>query len=406
MLSNIERLELRRKRMEESPAILRGGFRPFFLGAASSAFAGLAVWLAFLFALVPADFVADPLAWHRHEMLFGFVGAAIAGFALTAVPNWTGRLPIAGKPLAALFGLWLSGRLLPLYLSAESVLPAILDGGFYILLAAVLGREILQSRNRNLPIVIIIAFFGIAAFTDRLVIAEIVRASTIGWQGGLALATALIALIGGRIVPSFTRNWLAGLGMRESLPIQPNRFDHSVVVLTVVGLIAWIGPTNSAVTGVLLLGAGIANLVRLVRWRGWRCVSNPLLLVLHLGYLWLAIGVMMLGLSHWAIIPEQAAVHALSVGAMATMILAVMSRASLGHTGRPLVANRLITMAFVSITIAAAARVMASLAVGDPQIMLALAGLGWLVAFALFLVVFTPILCSPRADASPNRLTS
>ena len=406
MLSNIERLELRRKRMEESPAILRGGFRPFFLGAASSAFAGLAVWLAFLFALVPADFVADPLAWHRHEMLFGFVGAAIAGFALTAVPNWTGRLPIAGKPLAALFGLWLSGRLLPLYLSAESVLPAILDGGFYILLAAVLGREILQSRNRNLPIVIIIAFFGIAAFTDRLVIAEIVRASTIGWQGGLALATALIALIGGRIVPSFTRNWLAGLGMRESLPIQPNRFDHSVVVLTVVGLIAWIGPTNSAVTGVLLLGAGIANLVRLVRWRGWRCVSNPLLLVLHLGYLWLAIGVMMLGLSQWAIIPQQAAVHALSVGAMATMILAVMSRASLGHTGRPLVANRLITMAFVSITIAAAARVMASLAVGDPQIMLALAGLGWLVAFALFLVVFTPILCSPRADASPNRLTS
>jgi len=406
MLSNIERLELRRKRMEKSPAILRGGFRPFFLGAAGSAFTGLAVWLAFLFALVPADFVADPLAWHRHEMVFGFVGAAIAGFALTAVPNWTGRLPIAGKPLAALFGLWLSGRLLPLYLSAESVLPAILDGGFYILLAAVLGREILQSRNRNLPIVIIIAIFGIAAFTDRLVIAEIVRASTIGWQGGLALATALIALIGGRIVPSFTRNWLAGLGMRESLPIQPNRFDHSVVVLTVVGLIAWIGPTNSAVTGVLLLGAGIANLVRLVRWRGWRCVSNPLLLVLHLGYLWLAIGVMMLGLSHWAIIPEQAAVHALSVGAMATMILAVMSRASLGHTGRPLVANRLITMAFVSITIAAAARVMASLAVGDPQIMLALAGLGWLVAFALFLVVFTPILCSPRADASPNRLTS
>lgn len=406
MLSNIERLELRRKRMEESPAILRGGFRPFFLGAASSAFAGLAVWLAFLFALVPADFVADPLAWHRHEMLFGFVGAAIAGFALTAVPNWTGRLPIAGKPLAALFGLWLSGRLLPLYLSAVSVLPAILDGGFYILLAAVLGREILQSRNRNLPIVIVIAIFGIAAFTDRLIIAEIVRASTIGWQGGLALATALIALIGGRIVPSFTRNWLAGLGMRESLPIQPNRFDHSVVVLTVVGLIAWIGLPNSAVTGVLLLGAGIANLVRLVRWRGWRCVSTPLLLVLHLGYLWLAIGVMMLGLSQWAIIPQQAAVHALSVGAMATMILAVMSRASLGHTGRPLVANRSITIAFVSITIAAAARVMASLAVGDPQIMLALAGLGWLGAFALFLVVFAPILCSPRADASPNRLTS
>lgn len=399
MLTNAERLDLRRKRLAASPPILRGGFRPFFLGAGVWAIVSLALWLTVLLGWLPGDFAGDPLAWHRHEMLFGFVGAAIAGFVLTAVPNWTGRLPIAGLGLAALFSGWMLGRLLPLLVPAGSWLPAAADGGFYLVLAALLGREIVQSRNRNLPVVAAIGLFGMAATIDRLEIAGLLAQQGWGWRGGVALALMLIALIGGRIVPSFTRNWLSARGGREPLPSQADRFDLLVLWLTGASLCSWLALSGSAIAGGLLLLAGIGNGLRLARWQGWRCATNPLLLVLHVGYLWLATGLALLGLAQFGMVPQTAAIHAVSAGAMGTMILAVMSRASLGHTGRPLVARPGTIAAFVLVTVAAIVRVLAALPLGEASMMLAVAGISWLGAFALFLVTYVPVLCGPRIDS-------
>lgn len=402
MTTNTERLERRKKRMAESPPILRGGFRIFFLASALWAILALAGWLTFLFTSVFAGLVVDPLAWHRHEMLFGFVGAAIAGFSLTAVPNWTGRLPIAGGPLAGLFFLWLAGRITPLVCSDLGMWTAIIDGGFYLVLAAFLGREILQSKNRNLPIVAIISLFGLAALFDRLEISGHIEWQGLAWRCGFALVILLITIVGGRIIPSFTRNWLVGQGVKHSLPTQPGRFDKATVLLGLLALGTWIAVPDTTVTSILLLIAGFGHLVRLARWRGWRCGRDVLVLILHIGYAWVGAGLVLLGLSQSGAIPQTTGVHALSAGAMATMILAVMARASLGHTARVLTAGRVLTASFFLITLAAIVRVMASLNVGDQQSSIMLAGMGWFGAFSLFLVKFVPILCSPRADELPR----
>lgn len=329
--------------------MLQGGFRPFFLAAAAWAIAALALWLGTLSALIPAALPGGGLAWHRHEMIFGFSGSAVAGFALTAVPNWTGRLPIAGAPLAALFMLWLAGRLLPLSLATDSVTVIVVDGGFYVLLAAILGREIARAHNRNLPVAGIIALLGVADIADRLDMADLSELNGIGWRAGLILVALLIAVIGGRIVPSFTRNWLAARSASAALPQQPGRIDRAIVAFTVLGGMAWLAQPVGLVTAILLSAAGVMNAARLLRWQGWRCCSDPLLFILHVGYGWLAIGLLLLGCAGFGVVAQSAGIHALSAGAMGTMILAVMSRVSLGHTGRPLKAERRTVAAFSSL---------------------------------------------------------
>ena len=384
--------------MAESPAPLQGGFRLFFLAAAVWAIAALALWLGTLSALISTDLPGGGLAWHRHEMIFGFAGAAIAGFALTAVPNWTGRLPIAGVPLAALFLLWVAGRLLGLALSADSVVAVAIDGGFYILLAAILSLEIAHASSRNLPVVMVIALFGIADTADRVEMAGLLDLAGIGWRAGLILVALLIAVIGGRIVPSFTRNWLAARGASARLPQQPGRFDRAVIALSALAATAWLAEPVSLVTAILLSGAGLMNAARMLRWQGWRCFSDPLLLILHVGYGWLAIGLLLLGCAGLGLTLQSPGIHALSAGAMGTMILAVMSRASLGHTGRPLKAARLTVAAFWLVTLGSIGRVLAALGLGAGTQLLPLSGLAWMMAYFLFILVYLPILTRPRAE--------
>lgn len=358
----------------------------------------LAGWLTFLFAPVFSDLVPNPLAWHRHEMVFGFAGAAIAGFALTAVPNWTGRLPIAGAPLAALFAAWLAGRLLPVILPDRGVVLAIVDGGFYLALAGLLGREVVLSKNRNLPVIAIIASFGLADMLDRLEMSGLVEIRESGWRGGFALVVLLITVVGGRIIPSFTRNWLAAAGAKQPLPTQADNFDKAMLALGLMALVTWLAAPMTTVASLFLLLAGFGHMARLARWQGWRCARDSLVLILHVGYAWVAIGLVLLGLAQSGIIPQSAGVHALSIGAMATMVLAVMSRASLGHTGRALVAGHALRAAYLLITLAATVRVLAALGVGKDQMMLLIAGLAWFGAYGLFLVQYAPILGSPRVD--------
>jgi len=391
-------LALRRARMAAAPPFLRGGFRPFFFFGPAWAIIALALWLVAAAGGVTLPTALQPLAWHRHEMLFGFVGAIIAGFLLTAIPNWTGRLPIAGRPLAALVGLWAAGRLAVLFSAATGpVTAAILDAGFYLVLAGVAGREVLASKNRNLPVVGLVLLLGIANAADHAGAAGLLRDADIGIRAAISLVVMMISLIGGRIIPSFTRNWLMKQGSRHRLPGQPTRFDMAVLALTVAALLAWTVTPDRAPAGWLLAAAGCAQAARLARWGGLRSARDPLVLILHVGYLWVPIGLLLLGASIVGTsIPRSAAIHALTAGAMATMILAVMTRAILGHTGRELAASPQTAFLYVLVTLGAVLRVAAPLGILDYAAGLEIAATAWAGAFILFLAIYGPILFRPR----------
>ena len=393
-------LALRRERMEAAPPFLRGGFRPFFFLGALWAVVALAIWLAALFSFVSIPSSFGSVAWHRHEMIFGFVGAIITGFLLTAIPNWTGRLPIAGPPLAALVALWALGRMTVLFSSiATPAVAAILDTGFFVLVAAVAAREVLQSRNRNLPIVGLVLLFGIANLIDHLSAGGAIPDSELGWKVAIALVTLMISLIGGRIIPSFTRNWLAKRADGGTLPSQPDRFDLAVVALTAVAFVGWLTAPVGWVTPSLFALAACGHLVRLVRWKGWRTWRDPLVLILHVGYAWVPVGLALLAaVSLGSQMPQSAAVHALTAGAMATMILAVMTRATLGHTARDLRANALTVLSYLLVTLGALLRVAASLGWVEFRVGMEIAGGAWMGAFMLFLVGYGPMLFSRRID--------
>jgi uncharacterized protein involved in response to NO len=393
-------LALRRSRMAAAPAFLRGGFRPFFFGGAVWAIVALTLWLTALAGAITLPSALDPLVWHRHEMLFGFVGAVVAGFLLTAIPNWTGRLPIAGAPLASLFGLWALARLAVLF-SAEigQGAAAALDIGFYLVLAALAAREVLGAKNRNVPIVGLVLLFGIANALDHAAAAGVVADDGLGWRAGLALVVVMISLIGGRIIPSFTRNWLAKRGVKQGLPGQPGHFDLATVAVTAAALLAWVVLAERSEVGLLLVAAGLFQALRLARWSGLRTVADPLVFILHVGYAWVPVGLGLLGASILgAAVPRSAAIHALTAGAMATMILAVMTRATLGHTGRDLHASPATVALYILVTLGALLRVTAPLGLIDYTLGMEVSAVAWGGAFLVFLFAYGPILFSPRPE--------
>lgn len=390
-------LALRRRRMAATHPFLRGGFRPFFFAAATWAVIAIALWLAALGGRVALTSGFDPVAWHRHEMLFGFVGSAVAGFLLTAIPNWTGRLPIAGKPLLALFGMWVAARLAVLTSSILGLWPAaILDVGLFVSLALLAGREVIASKNRNVPVVGLVFAFGLADAADYAEAAGIITGG-FGWRGAITLVIIIISLIGGRIIPSFTRNWMVKRGVSTGLPTQPQSFDLLVIAATAIALLFWLVFPLNQLTGYILILAAAAQALRLFRWGGLRTLSDPLVLILHVGYAWVPTGLALLGLALAGVnIPPSAGVHALTAGAMTTMILAVMTRASLGHTGRDLRASPMTIVCYGCVTVGALLRVIASLGVGPYSSMLDIAGTFWGAALLLFVIVYRPILWGPR----------
>jgi len=390
-------LALRRRREASSYPFFRGGFRPFFFGGAAWAVIALALWICSFAGAVTLPSALEPLAWHRHEMLFGFVGAVISGFILTAVPNWTGRLPIAGWPLAGLFGLWTVARIALLFSGITGLwLAAALDVGFFFVLGFVAAREVLEANNRNLPVVGMIMLFGVTDAVDYLATSGVIPFSDLGWQLAIAIIVMLISVIGGRIIPSFTRNWMVKQGIKTGLPTQPGKFDRFVIGATAVALLAWLlGPAETPI-GFVLLAAAALQAARWMRWRGYRTFSDPLVLVLHVGYVWVPIGLGLLGLSLTGLVPQSAAIHALTAGAMATMILAVMTRASLGHTARELKANGATVVIYLLVTSGAVLRVTAALRLIDYNVGIEIAGLAWGAAFLLFLIAYAPVLWGPR----------
>lgn len=385
-------------RAHRGPAVFSVGLRPFFLFSALWAAIAAPLWLYAFLSGGPVG-----LSWHVHEMLFGYTGGIVVGFLLTAVPNWTGRLPVVGAPLALLFGLWLAGRaaMLAMALNADlasEVWPLIIDGLFLFAMAGMVWREVLAGKNwRNVPVAVMVTLFALAnaGFHLEAGAGGIANLST---RLGLAVVALLIAVIGGRVTPSFTRNWQTRRG--GPMPAVSGRLDVLTLAVTAAGLVAWsVAPTHPA-AGALLLASGGLNLVRLVRWRGDATMAEPLVWILHLGYLWLAAGLLFTGLSVAApgLVPPSVGVHALTAGAIGVMTLAIMTRASRGHTGRPLAAGRVEVLIYVLINAAALSRVTGGLlpTLYQPLLMVS-AGL-WSAAFLGFVVGYGPMLLSPRPD--------
>jgi len=387
-----------RYRRSGGPAFLSAGFRPFFLLAALWSALAVPIWLAVLEGHVTLPSVLAPGLWHAHEMVFGFAAAAVAGFLLTAIPNWTGRMPLQSAPLAALVALWLAGRLAMLLSDTVGAgWTAILDLAFPVVFLAVIAREIIAGRNwRNLPMLVALGLLFGGNMLTHLEMLSLAVTAALGIRLGIATLLLLIGLVGGRIIPSFTGNWLARLRRDLSPPKPFDRFDRVVMAVTLVTLVVWVGDPDSAVLSWLALPAGAAHLMRLARWRGAVVWREPLLLVLHVGYAWVGIGFLLLGTSVVLSMPTTAALHAFTAGAIGTMILAVMTRASLGHTGHTLVAGPLTVAIYALVTLAASLRVAAPLLIDDYMPVLAVAGLAWSAAFGLFVLGYAPVLLAPR----------
>jgi len=381
------------------------GFRPFFLGAAVLAVL-LIPWWAGAFAWgVPLGTAWPPVLWHGHEMLFGFVGAAIAGFLLTAVPSWTGARGFAGWPLLTLAALWALGRIAV----ASSVLwpfaaVAALDLAFLPALAVLVMPPLLRARNRNTPLLAVLAalwatngvfYWGLARGDAAL--------SRHALLVGIDVVLLLVTIIGGRIVPAFTAAALRARGDATALKVWRPLTPLAVGAMLAVIAVDVVRPEGTA-AGVAAAVASLVQAVRLAQWRGTAARRMPIVWVLHVGYLWLPVG---FALKAVALLGAPAIggfyLHALTIGALAMMIVAVMTRAALGHTGRELIAARSIAVAYGLLAAAAAVRVFGPLVRAIPygDVILGTAAL-WTAAFALFLWVYAPILLSPRADGKPG----
>ena len=390
--------QILKRRTYDGPAFLKQGFRPFFLGAGLWSAMAMAIWLGFLFSGEPASLFGYFPArdWHIHEMLYGFLPAAIAGFLLTAIPNWTGRLPVRGLPLALLAVLWLAGRLavvLPIVLPERyNIMIGIVDSLFLVSLALLLAREILAGKNwKNLPIIVIVTALAASNILYHMIMLELIDTYALNQiaLGAILLAVMLVTLIGGRIVPSFTRNWM-GRNKMTSLPASRDTLDQAGSILIPASGFMLLAYDQSSITGILCIITAFVHLFRISRWHGHKAFSEPLVFILHVGYAWIGIGFLLAGLSVLTdLVPMVAAIHAFTAGMFGSMILAVMTRATRGHTKQTLESDTGTTMIYLLVNLSAIIRVLSAVW-GDTQWGYMISGLAWIGAFGLFSILYLP----------------
>jgi len=389
-----------------SRALWGRAFRPFFLGLALQGALVVPFWACVWLAAVPAPSWLVPIWWHGHEMVFGFIAAAIAGFLLTASPVWSGGPALVGRPLAALFALWVLGRIA--FVSA-GLLPAgvvaLVDVAFLPLVAGVVVRTLRGSGQMH--------NYGVAGIVAVLALANAaMHAEALGWTSGLApralrfavdVVALLLVVISGRITPAFTRNGLRMAGSEAVVVVRPQLAQATIGLVASMALVRLVlGP--GVASGTLSGLAGLGMLVQLVGWRSWAVRRDPLLWSLHAGAAWLGVGLLLVGCSDAGLfrLAPSAGLHALTAGAMGSSILAVITRVSLGHTGRPLVLPSGIVACYALVHLAALLRVVASLSGGFSgaayHALLVTSALAWGLAFLGFLVRYTGILIQPRPD--------
>ncbi|MCW2246711.1 uncharacterized protein involved in response to NO [Azospirillum fermentarium] len=387
------------------PLLVAYGFRPFFLLSGIAGFGLVAGWLA---VLAHGGWPPGPVApaqWHAHEMLFAFAAAAIAGFLLTAVPGWTGTQPRHGWPLGIMVALWLAGRLVLLPgVGSPPAVAAVADLAFLPALAVALAGPLVRAgKARNTAFVGLLAVLTAANLLFHLDWLGVVDGgAAAGERLAIAVVLMMVTVVGGRIVPNFTRNALNARGITAPVVTGP-WVERAVLGGTLALLPLDLLLPDSPVTGIVALAAGLAHAARLSRWQGLRTLDQPIVWILHAAYAWIPVGLLLKAAALLGTeISGSAAIHALTVGAFASMILAVMTRATLGHTGRRLDVPRPIAAAYVLVLLAGALRVLAALVLSYGEPLLHGAGAAWLLAFGLYLWVYGPMLLSPRVDGRPG----
>jgi uncharacterized protein involved in response to NO len=382
----------------QGPAFFSYGFRPFFLGAALFAGVAIPVWILMLGGVGGLELIDPARNWHVHEMVFGFLPAVITGFLLTAIPNWTDRPPIRGHELMLLFTLWLAGRLFMVIPWLTPLVSAIVEATFLVAVAGLVWREIATAKSWfHAPMGALISIYAGANLLFH-VLALSGGATDLSERMALALVMVLLALIGGRVTPNFTGELIAELGLSQQ-PAPFSRFDGLSVVLVAIAAVVWTVQPQTLVTGWILVAAGLINLGRLSRWHGWITWREPLVLILHLGYGWLVIALLVLGCSILGfVLQKENAIHALTTGAVGVMTLGVMTRASLGHTGRPRHAGPLTVFIYTLVTLGALLRVFGPASGLPTNLILGLAAVSWSGAYLLFAMVYGPFLLRPSLD--------
>ncbi len=389
------------RRAWRGPWVFSHGFRPFFFGGALLAALLLLLWVPWYLGFIAPRSAFSPIDWHVHELLFGYVPAVVAGFLLTAVPNWTGRLPVIGWPLAGLFALWLLGRGLVLFSAGLPMLLVALGGlAFPLALSGFALSEIVAGKNwRNLKVLTLVALMLLAQAGFYYEAARFGRAEMAS-RAGIAVTMLLIMLIAGRIVPSFTRNWIK----RANPGAEPAAFgwpDKAAMLLGAMALTDWVmtlraGEANPTLALLLAL-AGMANLWRLIRWVPHRVWAEPLVLVLHAAYAFVPLGFALASMAAFAgdMGWHQAGVHAFTGGAIGLMTLAVMTRASRGHSGRPLSAPLGTQLVYLGVVLATLIRMAAALLPEHTMLLVPLSGLLWVLAYLGFAALYARILLGP-----------
>ncbi len=374
--------------------LLRLGFRPFYLGAALFSVLAMPLWLAMLLGAVSLDLEPGPVLWHGHEMLFGFACAVIVGFLLTAGKAWTGLATPRGAFLGWLAALWLAARIAAI--AAPYPVYAALDMSLLPIVAVVFASVLLRAGNRrNLPLVGILALLSLVNLVFHLSVLGILKLPAMAaLHAGLALIVMIECVIAGRVVPAFTISATPGL----KLKIRP-WLEKASLAITALALALWVlappGPLGAAAFGL----AAACHLLRQWQWRSWLSLDRPILWILHLSYLWLALGFGLLALAQLGLIAASAGIHALAVGATGGLIIGMVTRTARGHTGRALRASGAEVAAYILIMVAAIARVFLPL-IAAQWVLTALmvAALAWSAAFAIYLVIYLPWLLSTRAD--------
>ncbi len=373
--------------------LLRLGFRPFYLLAAALAALAIPLWMAGYQGMLPALPAANVL-WHMHEMVFGFAGAVIVGFLFTAGRNWTNLPTPDGGRLAALALLWLAGR--AAMLLAPGVPALLVDGLFLPLCAVAFGRVLVQARSkRNYPVCGILALLSLANL--------LFHAAANGWialsplapvHGAILLVTVLEAVIGGRVIPMFTRNGAPG-----SQPVSVAWRDKASIALLAATALAWVAGAPAAATALCAFAAAALNAARLLGWAPLATLRTPLLWVLHLAYAWIVAGLLLLGFAALGIGSASSAFHALAVGGMSGLIIGMITRTALGHTGRLLRATRAESAMYLLLQAGAVGRLCANLLpAGWRDAALLASALAWTAAFLLYLLVYAPYLSQARID--------
>lgn len=400
-MTGIERLKrepVPRGLARTGPVILSYGFRPFFLGASIWGALAMALWILEVSLGLGLGGTSGGSAWHAHEMLFGYTSAALAGFLLTAIPNWTGRLPVSGRPLLALFALWTAGRLALLWPDTLGVVVAIaIDASFLPLLFLICAREIVAGRKWK-DLKVLAALFALASANGFFHYGNIVLGD-VALPSRLAISAymMLIMIIGGRILPSFTGNWLKKRGATR-LPAAYDRLDTVALLAALAALTLWTARPDDPITGWVCALAAILHGARLFRWRGWTTTAEGLVLVLHLAYAFVVLSFAALAASAFGLLEPTAALHVATAGGIGAMTLAVMTRATRGHTGLELHASRTTVVSYGAVLLAGAIRPLTAVLPDLRAEIIELAGAAWLLAFTLFVVEYGPTLLHKRKD--------